>query len=59
MSMNLGLDSNNVRRVNFIPQNINQPINRTVKVGVSGFGVSMFQRINVNTSGGGGCGCGK
>lgn len=59
MSMNLGLDSNNVRRVNFIPQNINQSINRGVKVGVSGFGVSMFQRINVNTSGGGGCGCGK
>ena len=62
MSMNFGLDSNSIRRTNFVPPTqptTNQTVNRPVKVGGTGFGVSMFQRINVNTSGGGGCGCGK
>lgn len=69
MSMNFGLDANNVRRSTFGNANVSPNLStsagpirvvqgRPVGVGV-GFGNSMFQRINVNTTGGGGCGCGK
>ena len=68
MSMNFGLDANNARFRNSINGpllNVNSNANlaiagRGVQGRPSGFGASMFQRINVNTaSGGGGCGCGK
>ena len=65
MSMNFGLDSNNIRRSNFgysvapTPSLAPVGINSQPKVSGSGFGNSMFHRINVKTTGGGGCGCGK
>jgi hypothetical protein len=68
MSMNFGLDANNVRFRNSVNRsllNVNSNANNAIPGRISqgrpsGFGASMFQRINVNTaSGGGGCGCGK
>lgn len=65
MFMNFGSNVNSMHQRNFI----NQGISRTpapppqsqgaARPGCNGFGVSMFQRINVKTTGGGGCGCGK
>jgi len=66
MSMNFGLDANNVRRstfgnINSLPNQAPVTVPGRVVPGrpSGGFGASMFQRINVNTTGGGGCGCGK
>jgi hypothetical protein len=64
--MSIGLDANNVRRSvitnsngNVLPNTNPTSSGKVLQGRPSGFGASMFQRINVNTTGGGGCGCGK